>query len=165
MITPLKDNIWQLHFRAFSSCVYLIKNPEPILIDTGSKEAEQELIADLKSLFIEPEDIKAVILTHSHWDHTGNINSFKNAKIYPSNNVSEIKKDFPDFEIIETPGHTRNDICILYEDILFSGDTIFENGYIGRTDFPESSPEKMQASLAKLKNIKYKILAPGHLVN
>ena len=69
-----------------------------------------------------------------------------------------------EIKVITTPGHTKDSVCFFYEDILFSGDTIFGQGYLGRTDFPESEPEKMQKSLEKLKKINYKILCPGHLV-
>jgi hydroxyacylglutathione hydrolase len=164
MIKQIKDNVWQLYFKEFGSCVYLLKLPEPVLIDTSSKEAEDELKRNLKELNILPEDIGSIILTHNHWDHIGNINLFHNAKIYSMTNLNELKKDFKDLKIIKTPGHTREDICILYNDILFSGDTIFNNGYIGRTDLPESNEKQMQESLKLLKKTKYKILCPGHII-
>ena len=34
---------------------------------------------------------------------------------------------------------------------------------VGRTDFPESVPEKMQDSVNRLKSVDYEILAPGHI--
>ena len=66
-------------------------------------------------------------------------------------------------EIIEVPGHTKGSIALIHskEKILFSGDCLFENG-IGRYDLPNSVPAKMEKSLAKLKKLDYKILAPGH---
>ena len=72
-------------------------------------------------------------------------------------------KDLLGLKIIKTPGHTKGSICLYYqkEKILFSGDTLFYNGF-GRIDFPFSDPGKMEESLEKLKKIKYKILAPGH---
>ncbi len=166
MINQITQNVRQLNFKNFSSCVYLVKLPEPILIDTGSREAREELVADLKNLFIEPEDVNSIILTHNHWDHNGNLEVFKNAKIYSSINIKELKSKFPEFKTFETPGHTRDSICILYENILFSGDTIFDKNqnYVGRTDMPESLPEEMPNTLEKLKNINYEILCPGHLV-
>lgn len=166
MINKLKEKIWQLHFKKFGSCVYLIKIPKPILIDTSSKEVETELLKNLKELHIDPQNIEKIILTHNHWDHAENLALFPHAKIYSTHNLIELKKDFPQFKIFETPGHTRDSICILYEEILFSGDTIFDKdfNYIGRTDLPESLPEKMQNSIELIKKIPYKILAPGHLV-
>jgi len=66
------------------------------------------------------------------------------------------------FKIYKTPGHTQGDIVIQYKNILFSGDTIFHEGYIGRTDFPESDENKMQQSLEFIKTLDFDILCPGH---
>ena len=139
---------------------------EKILFDTG--ENGSWLMANMESLNLEIDKIEAVVISHDHWDHTDNALDFKNAKIYGHKKdfdfpeVIDIKKlPIKEFQIIETPGHTKGGIAILYEDVLFSGDTLFHNG-IGRTDFPESEPEKMQESLDKLKKLNYKILCPGH---
>jgi glyoxylase-like metal-dependent hydrolase (beta-lactamase superfamily II) len=166
MINQIAPKIYQLYFKEFGSCVYVLDLKKLILIDTSSKEVQEELLLDLKSLNIEKEEIESIILTHSHWDHIGNIDLFPNAQVYFKNNTDELKKDFPEFKIIETPGHTRDSICILYKDILFSGDTIFDkyHTYVGRTDLPESNEEQMQKSLENLKNLKYEILCPGHLI-
>jgi len=171
MINKISSNVWQLDFKLFSSCVYIVKiKKQIILFDTGSFLARNELKKDLKELKINPEEIKTVILTHNHFDHAGNISLIKNAKIYgdksdfKSDKILDIGKlKIKEFKIIKTPGHTKGSFCVLYKDILFSGDTIFDKGYIGRTDFPESQPEKMKQSLEKLNKIKYKILCPGHL--
>ncbi len=172
MIKRIKENVWQLCFKSFGSCVYVLKIENKIIvIDTSSKETRQELTEDLEELNIKPGQVDIILLTHNHWDHTGNIDVFENAKIYGDKidfkgeeilDLDDLK--MKEIEIIKTPGHTKGGVCFLYEDILFSGDTIFGGGYIGRTDFPESEPEKMQESLEKLKKINYEILCPGHLV-
>jgi glyoxylase-like metal-dependent hydrolase (beta-lactamase superfamily II) len=163
MINKIRNNVWQFHFQEFGSCVYLIKlNKKLILIDTSSKECEEELLKDLQRLTIKPEDINTIILTHNHYDHVENLSFFLNAKTYSLENINELK--IPEFKIIKAPGHTKEDICILYENILFSGDVIFHNGYLGRTDFPESDPEEMEKSLEKLRKINFKTLCPGHIV-
>lgn len=65
--------------------------------------------------------------------------------------------------VIETPGHTMGGVSF-YDEIsssLFSGDTVFSNGY-GRTDFNGGSLEVLRKSIRKLCNTPVKGLYPGH---
>jgi len=117
-------------------------------------------MTELKKLKVDPRDIHYILLTHRHWDHIGNLEFFPNAKIYESKNIDELTLIL--FRPIKTPGHTKDSLSFLYKDILFSGDTLFHNG-TGRTDLPESDPNKMKESLEKLKKLDYQILAPGHI--
>ena len=69
---------------------------------------------------------------------------------------------FCKYSIINTPGHTPGSVCILIDNNLFSGDTVFA-GSIGRTDFPCSSPSAMKKSLQKIKQLDKNIqVYPGH---
>lgn len=68
-------------------------------------------------------------------------------------------------EIIQTPGHTQGSVCFYFKKQawLFSGDTLFANGCLGRTDFAESVPEKINSSVKKLLNLPNEtIIYPGH---
>lgn len=166
MINQIKQNIYQLHFKNFGSCVYVLKiNKKIILIDASSKQAQGELLENLKTLKIKPEEVSIIILTHNHYDHIQNLELFSNSKIYSAEKLNEksIIKEIPEMKIIETPGHTPESKSYLYQDILFSGDTLFHNGFIGRTDLPGGSEEKIRQSLKKLAKIEYKILCPGHV--
>lgn len=74
--------------------------------------------------------------------------------------------DFTDFKlkVIPTPGHTPGGICFysLKEKILFTGDTLFNNG-VGRTDLSYSSEKDLFASLKKLSKLpKETKIYPGH---
>jgi glyoxylase-like metal-dependent hydrolase (beta-lactamase superfamily II) len=160
MINKISDEVYQITFKSFGSCVYLIKLEKNILIDSSSKENAKELLEELNKLNIDPRDIGVILLTHSHFDHIGNIEFFPNAIVHKKNNLNEFNDSR--ITIIESPGHTKDSVCFLFKDILFSGDTLFHNG-IGRTDFPESAPDKMKDSLEKLKKINYKTLCPGHV--
>lgn len=66
------------------------------------------------------------------------------------------------FKVIHTPGHSGGSVCYICEDVIFSGDTLF-NRSIGRTDFLGSNPIDMKKSLKKLSLFEgdYKVL-PGH---
>ncbi|WP_414732175.1 MBL fold metallo-hydrolase [Acetobacterium carbinolicum] len=67
------------------------------------------------------------------------------------------------FRVIHTPGHSKGGICLLAEDQLFAGDTLF-NTSIGRTDFADGDLNEL------LNGIKSKLFVlddattvlPGH---
>lgn len=67
-------------------------------------------------------------------------------------------------EVLHTPGHSEASIC-LYEEkskSLFSGDTIFSYGGIGRTDFVGGDRIKLIESIKRLKKLEVNNLYPGH---
>lgn len=66
-------------------------------------------------------------------------------------------------EVLHTPGHTGGSVCLRVGNALFTGDTLF-CGSMGRIDLPGAQPEKMAASLARLKNLDgdYDVY-PGHM--
>ncbi len=70
--------------------------------------------------------------------------------------------DNASFKVISTPGHTAGSVCYVYDDVIFSGDTLFFES-IGRTDFPGGSYKTLVNSIKKLKALgkDYTVL-PGH---
>ena len=179
----VKDKIYKI---SGDSNVYFLDFYTKIIIDTSCYENRELVKKELKGKL---EQIEIVIFTHLHYDHIGNWDLFKNAKFYASSDEikffeknplgsvlnKEVLKNFKvkllyleeldlkslGLKLISTPGHTVGSICLLYEDVLFSGDTLFEEGY-GRLDLPSSKPAEMKKSLEILKKIKFKILCPGH---
>lgn len=67
--------------------------------------------------------------------------------------------------VLHTPGHTPGSIC-LYEKnsgVLMTGDTIFKDGGVGRTDHSYSSHDALLLSLQKILSFpKETRLMPGH---
>jgi len=113
-------------------------------------------------------DLKAILVTHHHFDHTGGIEEIIShcpVDVFgPFNNIQTIRKKLKggdrlnvigiEFEIIEIPGHTLDHIAFYSENngrpILFCGDTLFAAG-CGRVF--EGTYEQMFESLIKLKNL------------
>lgn len=75
--------------------------------------------------------------------------------------------DVIDFEghkikVIATPGHTQGSVCFLLDQIMFSGDMLFQ-GSIGRTDLLGGSYEDIMKSLSKILKMDGEITVyPGH---
>jgi hydroxyacylglutathione hydrolase len=74
---------------------------------------------------------------------------------------SAISKEFG-LEVIEAPGHTPGSVCILFENILFSGDTILANAS-GPVMLPGGNKEEMSSTLHKIEALEgYDLIYPGH---
>ncbi len=67
-------------------------------------------------------------------------------------------------EVVHTPGHTPGHCCFRLEGeaLVLSGDLVFA-GSIGRSDFPNSDPVAMQASLRRFLALPDEVsVLPGH---
>lgn len=66
---------------------------------------------------------------------------------------------------IETPGHTPGSISLYFSSIgaLFTGDTLFATGSVGRTDFSYSDSNDLKKSLQTLLHFSPEtVIYPGH---
>jgi glyoxylase-like metal-dependent hydrolase (beta-lactamase superfamily II) len=65
-------------------------------------------------------------------------------------------------EVMHTPGHTPGSVCFATDGFVFSGDLVFR-GSIGRSDFPNSSPDDMEKSLKRFLTLADPLpVYPGH---
>ena len=55
------------------------------------------------------------------------------------------------FEVLYTPGHTAGGVCYRYNNLIFTGDTIFYNS-IGRWDLPTADRQQLFESVRKFIN-------------
>jgi len=77
-------------------------------------------------------------------------------------NLGEVK-----LKVLHTPGHTPGSTCLRLKIenkiYLLSGDTLFLEGAVGRTDLSGGSFKELKASLERLKNTDFDFLLPGHM--
>lgn len=139
--------------------------PEAAVIDPGD-EAE----AILARARDEGLQVRAVLLTHAHWDHIGAVAEVAEATgapvmlhradqplldawsprpVQPAcflDQGDEVRVGAVRLQVLHTPGHTPGGLCFLAGRHLFTGDTLFA-GAVGRWDFPGGSEAALRRSL------------------
>ena len=146
----------QQHSDNFSYIIADDTTHEAAVVDSSFNAGEIIRILKAENLKLE-----YIINTHSHSDHTaGNaeLRSIFNAKIVAhklSKINAHLKVDDGDvirvgnisIQVIYTPGHTPDGICLLVDNQkLLTGDTLFV-GECGRTDMPGGNSKSMYNSL------------------
>jgi len=68
-------------------------------------------------------------------------------------------------KVMETPGHSLGSLCLYEENakVLFSGDTVFPDGNIGRTDMYGGSTPDLVSSIQRLTALDVMTMYPGHM--
>ena len=135
-------------------------------------------------------DVKYILLTHGHYDHTTAVpelhQALPQAEIYihkadangAGSRLFPLAGQIPDLkfydegnaltlgeltiQVLHTPGHSKGSVTLKVGDDLFCGDTLFA-GSCGRTDLAGGSYEEIMASLKKLGELPgdYHV-CPGH---
>jgi len=64
-----------------SACLVPLRDHEAALVDAGNDTDGKALLAELSRCGLVPDDVKAILLTHGHSDHTGGIAKFPKAQV------------------------------------------------------------------------------------
>jgi hydroxyacylglutathione hydrolase len=144
-----------------ANCYLLMSDNEILVIDPGGEPLK--ILKEIKKM---KGRVKYIINTHSHPDHNSankKIQKETGAEILKPKDGEIIRLGKITLEVIHTPGHSKDSICLLGDNFIFTGDTLFKDGY-GRTDLLGGSLKELEESLKKLeKKIKPKIkVYPGH---
>ncbi len=157
----------------FSYLIYCQETKLAALVDPGSNASKAMGRIGHKGL-----DMKYIINTHHHMDHTAENSRVKQAYkcgIIASDLEKTMSYDTPvedgetmnlgnvSMKFLQTPGHTPGCLCIIVDGkFILTGDTLFI-GDCGRTDLPGGSNKQMFASLQMLKSLPDELIVyPGH---
>lgn len=167
------------------SNIYVIGKEKATIIDTGVGNRLNPVWPQLDSIGIKPVNVEKVVLTHAHHDHamgaflilqkaqprvyvqskdTEYIASSLGESLVKSEEGDVIETELWPLEVIWTPGHTEGGMCLYASEqqILFSGDTAFPDGYFGRFDGESGSIEQLIESLRKLARLRVDVMLSGH---
>lgn len=143
IITPYKD---------IYTTVIIIKTPlGAVLFDTATyrEDVENVILPALEKLDIHSDDLKYIVLSHSHGDHAGGLQwvaeAFPNARILSRNPALKEKYgdvfQYPEdgevildtLQILAVPGHSADSLCLLdtVTGTLISGDSLQLYGIYG----------------------------------
>ena len=163
-----------------TNCYLLWSGSEAVVIDPGY---EPDTILDA----LDGLTLKAILLTHGHFDHVGAVKELvaetgcevyihaadttlppmiTAGQLYYTRTYAEGDTIAPisglELTVLHTPGHTPGSVCLLWNDQMFSGDTLFE-GSCGRVDLPGGDPRVMMESLNRLASLEAEYhVHPGH---
>jgi glyoxylase-like metal-dependent hydrolase (beta-lactamase superfamily II) len=150
---------------------YLVKSGDSyIAVDTGELSGDLA-VKELDSLGISSDEVVAVLLTHTHYDHIGAINMFDKATVYIGYDQSGSWESLSDGEVIEilgiqvqcfyASGHAINAACYLIDGkYLFSGDTLSLDGdhvkmFFSTYNLSDRKQKEDIIMLSKLEGIEY----------
>jgi glyoxylase-like metal-dependent hydrolase (beta-lactamase superfamily II) len=141
----IRVNLLKSNPKVYSCYSYLIRgewntlSDVNTLIDVGTDGSIIEEINQI-STGVGKKKIEQIILTHEHFDHVGGLSKVKefynNPVVYGFNKIQGVDKKLSDgmkikigdeeAEIIHTPGHSQDSVCIYFNksNVLFSGDTV-----------------------------------------
>ena len=174
MITKLTLGLYQTN-------TYILSNDTDALVIDPGYEADAILDA------LQGRTLKAIVLTHGHFDHVGAVKELvaetgcdvyihpaesqlppmmTAGALYYTHTYGEGDTISPvsgiELHVLHTPGHTPGSVCLLWKDQMFSGDTLFE-GSCGRVDLPGGDPRVMMESLRRLASLQADYhVHPGH---
>lgn len=152
MIRNLARNV-----QAFTSNAFLVTGDRTVLVDTGS---EFDIVAKVTAV---ADSLDAVVLTHTHHDHIGNVSDVVDAfdvdvwgfdtgqgpVDHAVTDGATVRFGDHDYHALHTPGHKNDHLCYYSPDagVLFAGDLVFADGGYGRTDLDEGDRDTLVESL------------------
>ena len=161
--------------QAFTSNAFLVDGDRPVVVDTG---ANFDAVSAIENRV---DTLDAIVLTHTHPDHVGNVGDVReafDAPVWgydPGHELVEravadgeaVRLGDHEYVALHTPGHKDDHLCFYADEpgVLFSGDLIFQNGAFGRTDLEGGDHDALVESIDRVHervDESLEALHPGH---
>jgi glyoxylase-like metal-dependent hydrolase (beta-lactamase superfamily II) len=157
---------------SFTSNAFLVTGERTALVDVGNEFDIVSAVAD------HADGLDAVVLTHTHYDHVGNLPSVVEAFDVDvwgfdptADGVDHALADGDtvtlgdhEYDVLHTPGHKNDHVCLYAPTTacLFAGDLVFASGSFGRTDLEEGDRDRLVESIDTLLDLVGEDLAEMH---
>ncbi len=109
--------------RVASTVVLVRDGDRVVVVDPGMVASRAVILDPLRALGVDPDDVTDVVISHHHPDHTVNVALFANALLHDvqatyrddvwTSRAAEGVELTPSVRLIETPGHTPQDVTTL----------------------------------------------------
>ena len=108
--------------------IYLYRDSrgDAFVVDPGQSRAVFEALKKQQL------NLKAALITHNHFDHTGGVAELKKktgCEVFEPGDSNKIEICGVHINVIQTPGHTRDSVCYYvrpndnHDSMVFTGDT------------------------------------------
>ena len=142
-------------YQANAYILACMRSHEGVVIDPGAEAPR--IMAQIHEKGLQ---IRTILLTHGHMDHTGAASEIRQATgasvlihpldapmagLVPDAHLEDgqtLQVGSYGLAILHTPGHSPGGVCITAPGVVFTGDTLFA-GSVGRTDFPGGSHDML----------------------
>jgi glyoxylase-like metal-dependent hydrolase (beta-lactamase superfamily II) len=147
----------------FTCNAFLALGERDVLVDAGTMDGVVDAVRE------HTDTLDAVVLTHQHPDHVGELDAVLDAFDCPLAAYGDhprrdreladgdtVAIGDEDCEVVYTPGHAGDHVSFVGPHSLFSGDVVvhddgaFDYGSFGRTDMPGQSRERLIESIRTL---------------
>ncbi|GGN89272.1 MBL fold metallo-hydrolase [Haloarcula pellucida] len=149
--------------QSFTSNTFLVTGDRTVLVDVGN---EFDVVSNVTD---HADELDAVVLTHTHYDHVGNLDDVVSAydvDVWGFDTNQEgvtravadgetVTLGDHDYRALHTPGHKNDHLCFYSRaaSVLFAGDLVFANGSFGRTDLEEGDRALLVESIDRVLDV------------